>query len=311
MTFPNFRHLAHGTPRSVIAWTFRMGVSTVGKIILETCDVIWDELSEIYLSPPNKNEWKRIANEFRRVTGMPNCVGSIDGKHIRIFCPPNAGSQYFNYKSFHSIVLLAVCDTNYSFTAVDIGAFGSESDGGVFARSEFGKKLVNDDTFLPSDAKLPNSEILFPHFFVADAAFPLKRHIMRPYPGRNISRDRENFNKKLSRARVLIENTFGILSVRWRILLNSINATPRNAVRIIKALVTLHNYLKLNSSQYCPPQLVDEYDEDNNVQEGSWRRVDAASFTSIRHTGYNATREAFRLRDLLKDHLNIQNDSIQ
>lgn len=223
-----------------------MGISTIGEIILETCDAIWDELSQIYLALPNHHEWKCIAQEIEKNTGMPNCIGSLDGKHIEIDCPPNAGSEYFNYKGYHSIVLLATCDANHCFTAVDIGAFGSESDGGVFARSEFGKKVLNDNNFLPPDSTLPNSNISFPHFFVADAAFPLKRHIMRPFPGRCISREKELFNKQLSRARVLIENTFGILAVKWRILLNSINAHPKNVIRIVKAVVTLHNFVKLN-----------------------------------------------------------------
>ena len=50
-------------------------------------------------------------------------------------------SLYFNYKKSFSLILLAVCNYKYEFTLFDIGAVGSESDGGVFARSELGKRM--------------------------------------------------------------------------------------------------------------------------------------------------------------------------
>ena len=50
-------------------------------------------------------------------------------------CPRKAGSAYFNYKNFYSIVLLAVCDAKYCFTFVDIGAYGSTNDASVLSET--------------------------------------------------------------------------------------------------------------------------------------------------------------------------------
>ncbi|KAJ4436406.1 hypothetical protein ANN_19038 [Periplaneta americana] len=77
---------------------------------------------------------------------------------------------------------MACCDADYKFIWADIGAYGAESDGGVFRRSKIGKKLENGSAELPEPRTLPGSNILMSYFFVADEAFPLKQYIMRPYP---------------------------------------------------------------------------------------------------------------------------------
>lgn len=78
---------------------------------------------------------------------FPHCIGSIDGKHILIQKPKHAGSMFWNYKQRDSIVLLAVCDAAYKFILVDIGQPGSNSDGGIWDSSEFGRGLENGKIF--------------------------------------------------------------------------------------------------------------------------------------------------------------------
>ncbi len=78
---------------------------------------------------------------FWQIWNMPNCLGAIDGKHISLKCPPHSGSFYYNYKHFFSIVLLAVVDAQYLSRIVDIGSYGSESDGSIFGSSQFFEQL--------------------------------------------------------------------------------------------------------------------------------------------------------------------------
>jgi len=63
---------------------------------------------------------------------------------MQIQISPNSGSLYFNYKKTFSIIL--ACDHNYKFILIDVGAYGSNSDG-VLSRSEFGKALYTKATY--------------------------------------------------------------------------------------------------------------------------------------------------------------------
>ena len=77
---------------------------------------------------------------------------------------------------------MAVCHANYLFTFNDIGAYGRESDAGVFCLTKFGSQLIQGQLPLPPHAPLPGTDVLTPPVFVADEAFPQKVNIMRPYP---------------------------------------------------------------------------------------------------------------------------------
>ncbi len=110
-------------------------------------------------------------------------------------------------------------DAEYRFRIVHIGEYGRSSDGGVFAGSAIGKALDAKKLEVPDDQQLPGAEHLgkMPFTIVGDAAFPLKTYLMRPYPGRDLSTQQRIFNYRLSRARNVVENAFGILSSCWRI----------------------------------------------------------------------------------------------
>lgn len=98
---------------------------------------------------PNSEEWKQMMNAFNQNWNFQNSFGAMDGKHIRIQAPRNSGSNYFNYKQYFSFILLAACDANYRFTLVDIGSFGSLSDGSVFKDSKFGQAFENNEIPIP------------------------------------------------------------------------------------------------------------------------------------------------------------------
>ena len=129
---------------------------------------------------------------------MPHCIGAIDGKHIAIESPANSGSLYYNYKGFFSLVLLAICDAEYTFTLIGIGSYGSNNDCGILVKSLIGKKFYDIKMNLPSAEDLAGfSRNTLNYFLVGDEIFPLKAWLLRPYPGK-LTDSQKVFNYRLS-----------------------------------------------------------------------------------------------------------------
>ena len=307
------RFLATGDSMQTIAFSYRMGHSTVCTIIPEVCDAIWDALSITYLNcPSTAQEWKRISDSYSRLWNFPHCLRAIDGKHIVIQAPSRAGSIYYNYKGTHSIVLMAVCDSQYCFTMIDVGDYGRHSDGGVLSNSGFGQALESGRLLLPPPENIPGTNFDLPYVFVGDAAFPLRHNMMRPYPGRFLPEELQIFNYRLSRARRIIENTFGVMAAKFRIFRRPIIADPEKVTKITKAACCLHNYLKISdirssqsSRQYCPAGYIDHEDALGNFIPGDWRTEEGRStgLTRIPRVGSNSySQSAANIRNSYKEY---------
>ena len=128
-----------------------------------------------------------------------------------------------------------------------VGSFGSESDSDIFRNTAIAKSLERGDADLPSPEPVYGSNDPVPYCFIGDAAFPLRKYLMIPYGGRNLSEQQFLHNKELSRGRVVIENTFGVLAARWLVLLKTIAVHPKNVDKIVLATVALHNFMLSNA----------------------------------------------------------------
>ena len=168
------RFLATGDSQQSLSFSFRIGKATVSRIMAETCDTIYEVLKDAYLSvPKTKDDWLKISQDFEEKWNMPHAVGCIDCKHIRIECPKLTGTQYYNYKCFFSIVLMAICDANYCFTVIDIGQYGSNNDSGILASSVMGEMFDRDEMNLPSPSKFTHFPIKSYHIFYLGMKFSL------------------------------------------------------------------------------------------------------------------------------------------
>lgn len=109
------RYLATGETFRSLAFQYRVHHSTIGRIVEKCLGLIITHFQETAIrTPTTLSLQQNIGLKFNK-WNFPNCCGAIDRKHVRIKCPQNAGSAFFNYKDFHSMVLLAIVDASYKF----------------------------------------------------------------------------------------------------------------------------------------------------------------------------------------------------
>lgn len=203
-------------------------------------------------------------------------MGAVDGKHVQIKKPHKSGSYYYNYKKFFSVVLLAVVNSNYEFMMVDVGVNGRISDGGVLGYTDFGRALSSKALNIPEPATLPNSDRKLPFVFVGDDAFALTTNFMKPFSQTGLAPNEAIFNYRLSRARRIVENAFGILNSRFAVFQRPIGLSVNKVKIIVLACCYLHNYLRKKVRHgYMSNGYVDTEDtQSGKIIDGSWRESD-------------------------------------
>lgn len=257
-------------------------------------------------TPSTANEWKEVAKQFEERWNYPFCLGAIDGKHIAIRQPPNSGLQYFNYKHFFSIILMALVGADYRFLYVDAGAAGRCGDAGVFNQSLLKKYMDCNALNFPEGGTLPGDDKVCHYHIIEDDAFPLRNDIMKPLSHRSLEPSVKIFNYRLSPARRVVENAFGILANRLRVFLTTISLDPEHVDYVILASCILHNFLIENqSNHYTPPSYTDNEDGSHRLVSGQWRS-EQNTLTEVESTrSRNATHEAKRQRESLKSYFNF------
>lgn len=170
---------------------------------------------------------------------------------------------------------MAIVDHDYCFWYTDIGSSGRASDGGVFGSCTIFGALENN--------LLPDSGVI-----VGDDAFPLKNYLMKPYARTAALTEKEKiFNYRLSRARRISENAFGIFVSRFRLFEKPINCCVDTVDKLVKAACTLHNWLRHTSpNRYMPRGSIDEEDiATGNIILGSWRSEIGTPLPRVQRVG--------------------------
>lgn len=223
--------LACGAAYRCVAVTFDIHRSMVHKMVHRTLNKVVGLVPQVVRLPP-ENELPGIGLGFAakaRSAVFRQCVGAIDGCHIRIVCPRALHEQYYNRKQFYSINLQALVDDTGKFIDILSGYPGSVHDSRIFRNST----LFQRQLYPPEG-----------YFIIGDSGYPCRRHpvtIITPFREPMTPEERE-FNHALSGGRVIIEQSLGVMEVRWRsIFTKALEVRIRTAIKVIAACAVMHN----------------------------------------------------------------------
>ena len=179
---------------------------------------------------------KQVSEGFAKSSGgiLKGCIGCLDGIHIEITKPREGDSrgnsgQYFNRNGCYSILLIASCNHKKQFTFVSDPFAGSTHDSSAFQASDLYFKIK--ENFFADD-----------EYIICDEGFTLMPHLVIPFGRRkHLDEDLIRCNYWISRIRMNIECSFGILRSRFRLLTKPSQMSFRNLSKVLHFTMGVHN----------------------------------------------------------------------
>lgn len=242
--------LAHGSSYFLIAEKFGVGESSVRRIVSEGVDAIIQVLGPTFLTWPATQRLAEISRGFQQICGLPNVQGAVDATHVKILAPPgrDMAADFHNRKGFFSILLQAIVDHEGMFLDIFAGMPGSVNDKRLIRNSGFYRR-VQARTVLVTPSVVINDGFILHPYILGDAGYMLQPWCMVPYSGRSLSLGESAYNAAHTRGRIIVEQAFGLLKGKWRILSVGIQSEHEWAPQIVHACTILHNILMARADQ--------------------------------------------------------------
>ena len=202
---------------------------------------------------------------------MKDCIGEIDGTHIRVSLSPEEQVRYIGKTGIPTQNVLAVCDFDMRFTYVAAGRPGSYHDTSVLYHA-----FEVDEGHFPHPPKGTNNiqsniltlqlvtYIMFclscaGKYYVVDAGYPNRPGYLAPYKGERYhlpewhrgmepTTPREKFNRVHSSVCNVIERSFGLWKMKWPILYKMPKYSMLTQKKLVAATMVLHNFILEHSS---------------------------------------------------------------
>jgi hypothetical protein len=223
---------------------------------------------EQFIYWPDQVEREKISKRIEAICGLPNCIGIVDGTLFPLAFRPSThdASNYKGRKHLYSISSIFINDDERFIRYYNAGWPGCTHDNRIARNSAPWTK--HQEHFTPTQWMMGDSAFENTHFMVSCFTAPV---------GQAISREKEKFNSKLSKARVISEHTIGLLKGRFpwlRSIRKKITdeiSTLRDVLLFLDACVILHNFLLMKKKEEDTNEDWLEDDDDASIMDDPGR----------------------------------------
>ncbi len=230
-----------------------------GTVVLYTSRVIEAILSirDKFIKWPNRREKKRTSDYFEEHHKLKGCIGIVDGTFVNLCQKPQVDPEtYWSRKQRYSMNVQIVCNERREIIFYQVGYPGSCNDAYCFR---------NCDLSLNPQRYFETGEYL-----LADGGYVLNSRTLTPY--KMPVGDQNQFNYKISSARIIVEHVMGLLKVRWsslrgmRVLIHQERDTKKANDWIVACLI-LHNMVMSFKDNWEENLEDEEFEDDDNAEE--------------------------------------------
>jgi hypothetical protein len=224
-------YCAQGTSLRELRSLFGVPKTTIHRYVVEIA-ICLSRLSHRDIKFPTNAEFPELVEGLARPNNPTNAILVIDGTHVAISKPKNLPFNCYNRKGYFSIVWVCVVDYKKRIRGV-VYNNGSVHDARVYRTSNLRTLIESID---PQEACV-----------LGDPAFSGFLNIKSTYSTQNNPLTEEEA-WLLSRQRIVVENTFGLLKNKFTILNKRIlNGSEENGIRLVKSIFWLHNFIINNN----------------------------------------------------------------
>ncbi|XP_030458817.2 uncharacterized protein LOC115679372 [Syzygium oleosum] len=204
--------IGHNVRFRVIGGRFHRSIDTVHryfKIVLQAILKLYKHVvkESSNSTPPEISSSRRFYPYFK------DCIGAIDGTHVRASVPLEIQGRFRGRKDGTTQNVLAAVTFDLRFSYVLAGWEGTAHD----------SRILSDALSKPDGLNVPRGK-----YYLADAGYGIQNGILSPYRGVRYhlkefsdhppENEKELFNLRHSSLRTTVERAFGVLKKRFRVL---------------------------------------------------------------------------------------------